>query len=323
MRPHNESDTQNEPRPRAPQPGAEANAPRPRGKGRLVRVGTREVRAHGLRSHAWRDLFHHSMTAPWSLFFASFAAVFLTINTFYAKLYWLGDAPIANVRPGFEDLFYFSIETLATVGYGDMHPQTSYGHFIATIEIFTGMSVMAVMTGMVFARFSKPRARVLFANYPVIGPYEGREALMLRMANARHNMVAEATAKLWMTRVETSAEGQTMRRFHDLKLERAQNPVFALSWTIFHIIDETSPLHGQDASALAKAQASFVVTLSGLDETSGQTMYARHGYEHQALRWNHGFVDILGQDEHGMAIIDYGRFHDTQPRPDHGQTRRA
>ena len=296
------------------------SAPAPRGKGRLVRLGSREVRAHGLPSHVWRDLFHHSMTAPWSLFFASFAAVFLTINTFYATLYWLGDSPIANARPGFEDLFYFSIETLATVGYGDMHPQTSYGHLVATIEIFTGMSALAVMTGLVFARFSKPRARVRFASNPVIGLYEGRDALMLRMANARHNMVAEANARLWMTRVETTAEGQTMRRFHDLKLERAQNPVFALSWTIFHIIDETSPLHGQDAEALAQAQASFVVTLSGLDETSGQTMYARHGYEHHALRWNHGFVDILGVDEDGVAIIDYGRFHDTLPRPAHGQT---
>ena len=296
------------------------SAPRPRGKGRLVRVGAREVRAHGLASHAWRDLFHHSMTAPWSLFFASFAGIFLTINTFYATLYWLGDAPIANARPGFEDLFYFSIETLATVGYGDMHPQTSYGHLVATLEIFTGMSVLAVMTGLVFARFSKPRARVLFASNPVIGPYEGRSALMLRMANARHNMVAEANARLWMTRVETTAEGQTMRRFHDLKLERAQNPVFALSWTIFHIIDETSPLHGQDAAALERSQASFVVTLIGLDETSGQTMYARHGYEHHVLRWNHGFVDILGMDEDGVAIIDYGRFHDTLPRPAHGHT---
>ena len=294
------------------------SAPAPRGKGRLVRLGSREVRAHGLPSNAWRDLFHHSMTAPWSLFFASFAGIFLTINTFYATLYWLGDAPIANARPGFEDLFYFSIETLATVGYGDMHPQTSYGHLVATIEIFTGMSALAVMTGLVFARFSKPRARVLFASHPVIGLYEGRNALMLRMANARHNMVAEANARLWMTRVETTAEGQTMRRFHDLKLERAQNPVFALSWTIFHIINATSPLHGQDAAALA--QASFVVTLIGLDETSAQTVYARHDYEHHALRWNHGYVDILGQDENGVAIIDYGRFHDTQPRPAHGHT---
>ena len=201
-----------------------------------------------------------------------------------------------------------------------MHPQTSYGHLVATIEIFTGMSALAVMTGLVFARFSKPRARVLFASHPVIGLYEGRNALMLRMANARHNMVAEANARLWMTRVETTAEGQTMRRFHDLKLERAQNPVFALSWTIFHIIDATSPLHGQDAAALAQAQASFVVTLIGLDETSAQTVYARHDYEHHALRWNHGYVDILGQDENGVAIIDYGRFHDTQPRPAHGHT---
>ena len=296
------------------------NTPPPRGKGRLVRVGSREVRAHGLNSHAWRDLFHHSMTAPWSLFFASFALVFLTINTFYATLYWLGDKPIANARPGFEDLFYFSIETLATVGYGDMHPQTSYGHLVATIEIFTGMSILAVMTGLVFARFSKPRARVLFARFPVVGPYQGGEALMLRMANARHNMVAEATAKLWMTRIETTAEGQIMRRFHELKLERAQNPVFALSWTIFHVIDETSPLFGQDAETLAQSQASFVVTLTGLDETSGQNMHARHGYDHHALRWRHGYVDILGEDEDGMAIIDYGRFHDTQALPNHGQT---
>ena len=282
-------------------------------KGRLVQVGARRVIAHGLKTHPWSDPYHQSMTLPWPLFFAGFAALFLTVNTIFAGLYWLGASPVANARPGFEDLFYFSIETLATVGYGDMHPQTSYGHLVATIEIFTGMSIIAVMTGLVFARFSRPRARIVFARNPVVSLHDGRPTLMVRMANARHNMVTDASAKLWMTRIEETQEGVSLRRFRELKLERAENPLFALSWTIFHVIDESSPLFGADVAALRQVEASFVVTFAGLDETSGQSLHARHGYELAAIRWQHRYVDILGTDETGMSVIDYRKFHDTHP----------
>ena len=279
----------------------------------MLNVGTRQVRARGFETSPWTDLYHQSMMVPWPVFFAGFAAIFLFVNCAFAILYMFGDKPIANTQGSLADLFFFSIETLATVGYGDMHPQTNYAHIIATLEIFTGLSLIAVMTGLVFARFSRPRARIIFSTHPVIGLHDGRPALMLRMANARHNMVSDAVAKLWITRLEKTVEGHRLRRFQEKKLERNQNPVFALSWTLFHVIDSTSPLHGVDSAALANSEANFVVTFSGVDETSGQTMNARMGYDFSAIRWNHRYVDILGIDDAGMASIDYGKFHDTHP----------
>src|SRR5581483_4436568 len=135
-----------------------------------------------------------------------------------------GNNPIANAVPGrFLDLLYFSIETLATVGYGDMHPQTDYGHLVATVEIFTGMSFLAVMTGLVFARFSRPRARFVFARNPIVGQHEGLPTLMIRVANARHNTISGAIARLWLIRAQTTPEGQIFRRYHELDLQRNEN----------------------------------------------------------------------------------------------------
>ena len=134
------------------------NTPRRTSRPRTVRVGDREIVAHGLEAWSWADIYHYAMTATWPVFIAGFAIAYTEVNILYATLYSLGDAPIANAREGFEDAFYFSIETLATVGYGDMHPQTRYGHIVATFEIFTGLSITAAMTGLVFARFSRPRA---------------------------------------------------------------------------------------------------------------------------------------------------------------------
>lgn len=285
----------------------------PPGAGKVVRIGDREVLTHGVERRFFGDLYHYCMIAPWPLFFLGFAATFCAANLMFAGLYSAGEAPIANARPGsFEDLFYFSIETLATVGYGDMHPQTRYGHVIATVEIFTGMLLIAIMTGLVFARFSRPRARVMFADAPIIGVHDGERTLMLRMANQRYNMIAGATAKLWLTRMERTREGGRMRRVRELSLERAENPMFALSWTIFHKIDAVSPLHGADAAALAGAEASFVVTFTGLDESSGQPLHARRGYTHEDLRIGHQYVDILTSDAQGRTHIDYNKFHDSR-----------
>src|SRR5438105_5149662 len=222
----------------------------------VVRVGRREIETSGLAQNFWSDLYHRSMTVYWPVFFGTAAAIFIILNALFAFLYWLGDEPIANVA-GNEPLglFYFSIETLATVGYGDMHPQTHYGHFVATVEIFTGMSFLAVMTGLVFARFSRPKARVVFARYPVVARHEGRPSLMIRVANARFNMISGATARLWIIQTQQTAEGVQLRRYDQLALLRNENPVFALSWTIFHVIDEDSPLHGLTADDLAQTDA--------------------------------------------------------------------
>src|SRR6201994_589603 len=168
-------------------------------KTRVVRLGGREVVAEGLNLNFWADISHRCMTATWPAFIGGAVLVFIAFNAIFAFFYWIGDPPISSVAGGaYIDYLYFSIETLSTAGYGDMHPQTHYGHFVAAVELFTGIFSMSVMTGLIFARFSRPRARILFVNNPVISAYEGRRTLMIRFVNERHNIISNATAKLWL-----------------------------------------------------------------------------------------------------------------------------
>jgi inward rectifier potassium channel len=282
-------------------------------RAQIVRIGTREMESHGAPGGFWTDLYHRSMTVHWPAFFGSAALIFIVLNTVFGFLFWLGNEPIANVSPELPlplSLFYFSIETLATVGYGDMHPQTNYGHLIATIEIFTGMSFLAVMTGLIFARFSRPRARFVFADYPVVTTHQGQPTLMMRVANARNNTISQATARLWLFRLEYTAEGHQLRRFYELKLERQEHPMFALSWTLIHRIDENSALFGIAADELDKTDAALALNIGGIDDSSAQHLHARRLYYHTDIRWRHRYRDITSVSPQGRLLIDYGKFHD-------------
>jgi inward rectifier potassium channel len=254
------------------------------------------------------------MTIRWPAFFGSAALIFIVLNSVFAFLYSLGDQPIANVaESGPLGFFYFSIETLATVGYGDMHPQTNYGHLVATVEIFTGMCFLAVLTGLVFSRFSRPRARFVFAENPVVATREGHPTLMIRMANARHNTISRATARLWLIRAERTVEGDQLRRFYELQLDRQEHPMFVLSWTLFHTIDKASPLHGTTVSDLVDADALLVLNVGGLDDSSAQQLYARRVYTSQDIRWRHRYRDITSISADGRFLLDYNKFHDVEP----------
>jgi inward rectifier potassium channel len=280
-------------------------------KPHLVRMGHREIETLGLNQGFWTDLYHRAMSVYWPVFFGSAALIFIALNIFFAFLYSLGIDPIANVGSDrFLELFYFSIETLATVGYGDMHPQTDYGHLIATIEIFTGMCLLAVLTGLVFARFSRPRARFVFASNAVVTTHEGKRTLMIRMANARHNTISRASARLWIIRAERTKEGDRLRRFHELHLDRQEHPMFALSWTLFHAIDKDSPIHGVSETELSEADAIFVLNVGGLDDGSAQQLYARHIYSYYDIRWGYRYRDITGVSAEGRFQLDYTKFND-------------
>jgi len=287
-------------------------APRPR----LRSLGGRRIIAEGLEQGLWTDFYHNAMTASWPTFFGALAAAFVAVNLFFAFVYAVGDEPVANARPGsLSDLFFFSVETTSTVGYGDMHPQTLYGHVVATGENFIGLVMLAVMTGLVFARFSRPRARLIFAKNPVIADHDGTPTLIFRLANARNAFISEATAKLWMLRAATNAEGRRFVGFQPLRLLRSENPVLALSWTLFHPIDADSPLYGVSESELVASETNFVVSIRGFDETAAQTVHARHTFAAQDVRPGHEFVDIHSFDENGMRHIDYAKIHDTRPIP--------
>src|ERR1700731_4983040 len=208
-------------------------------KARVVRFGDREIVTEGLHLSFWADVSHRCMTASWPSFIGGAVLVFIAFNAVFAVFYWIGNQPISNVPGGdYIDYLYFSIETLSTAGYGDMHPQTHYGHFIAAVELFTGIFSMSLMTGLIFARFSRPNARLLFANNPVIASHEGEPTLMVRFANEPHNIIGNATAKLWLLKNVQSTEGQSLRRFYELPLLRNEHPALALSWTLYHVLDE-------------------------------------------------------------------------------------
>jgi inward rectifier potassium channel len=279
---------------------------------RTVLVGGREIIAEGLRLSFWADISHRCMTASWPAFIGGAGRVFIVFNAVFAFFYWVGDRPISNVLDGaYIDYLYFSIETLSTAGYGDMHPQTHYGHFIATVELFTGIFSMSLMTGLIFARFSRPNARLLFADNPVISSHEGTPTLMIRFANERHNIIANATAKLWLLRNVMTMEGQQTRRFYELPLTRKEHPALALSWTLYHSLDQESPLYGLNADDLAASRASLLVVVSGYDAVAAHTVYARKSYDHSDIRFGHRYADILDLLEDGRFRIDYGRFHET------------
>jgi inward rectifier potassium channel len=282
---------------------------------RRVIIDDREILTHGLPHSIWQNLYHYCMTASWPRFFASMASLFLLLNFFFAGLYRLGENPIANLLPqNYLGYFFFSVETVATVGYGDMHPQTLYGHFISTIEIFIGLTSIALITGVMFARFSRPRAMILFARRAVIGQFDGQLTLTLRVANARQNVINEAAAKLRLLRRETTLEGRTMLRLHDLHLVREQQPVFQLGWIIMHRIGVDSPLYGQTPEQLEESEAVLILTIEGMDETTRQTMGARYNYRHGDIAWGHHFVDTYCLADDGSEHIDYNKFHDVEPQ---------
>jgi inward rectifier potassium channel len=280
-------------------------------KPRIVRLGGREVIAEGLRLSFWADISHRCMTASWPSFIGGAALVFIGFNAVFAVFYWIGDQPISNVPGAYIDYLYFSIETLSTAGYGDMHPQTHYGHFVAAVELFTGIFSMSLMTGLIFARFARPNARLLFADNPVVSNHDGKPTLMIRLANERHNVIGNASARLWLLKNEVSLEGQSFRRSYELRLVRNEHPALALSWTLYHVLDQESPLYGLDAEALAAAGVSLVVVVSGYDVVAAQTVHARKSYDHSDLRFGRRYADILDTSEDGRLRIDYGRFHET------------
>ena len=219
----------------------------------------------------------HNLAASWPAVFGSFAGFFLLFNLAFAALYELQPSGIANLNPpGYWGMFFFSVETLAIVGYGDMYPQSLFAHILAATEIFIGMMSVGLIAGVMFSRFSRPIARFVFADHVVIRPFDGQPTLMLRAANARQNVIMEGQAQL-------------------------------------HVIDASSPLHGESPQSLALAHANLLLTVSSTDETTGQTLMARKHYPVSALHWNHTFADILTQTPDGRDRFDYTKFQDIQP----------
>jgi inward rectifier potassium channel len=271
----------------------------------------------GLGRRPLADLYHFLLTSRWRVLLPSIAGAYVTVNALFALAYLaLGDA-IEHARPGsFADAFFFSVQTMATVGYGNFWPRTTWANVLATAEMITGGMGLALMTGLVFAKFARPTARVLFSDAAVVRRWEGVPSLMIRMANARSSNIVEVHVGVVLLRTERTKEGDDVRRVHDLRLVRSQSAIFNLTWTAVHPIDDASPLRGVDAAALAAGDAVIVVSLSGYDENLASTIHARHTYTADHVLFGRKLSDVLGLGPGGERTVDYGKFHETEPEVD-------
>jgi len=270
---------------------------------------TATVRRKGEGLHPLGDLFHALMTASWSKTIAIIIVTYLLANVPFSLVYMaLGDS-IQNARPGnFEDCYFFSVQTMATIGYGSMSPRGTLADFVVSIEAIAGMIAAAVVTGVVFAKFSRPTARVVFSHTVLVGTVDGKRVLMVRLANERDSQIMEPSARLVILRDEVTAEGKRYRRMHDLPLQRDRHAIFTLSWTIFHTIDEKSLLFGESSETLASKNVAFIVSLVGTDETLMQTVHARHTYDSESVIFGANFVDVFLETPAGR-VLDVDRLH--------------
>ena len=260
-----------------------------------------------------RDIYHQVLTMPiWGLLLL-LAGAYLVVNVLFALLYLMHPGAIVGARPGsFSDAFFFSVQTLSTVGYGEMSPKGLFANLVVTAEVFAGLVTIALTTGLIFARVSKPTARVMFSKVAVITVFDGVPTLMFRAANQRSNQILEAEVMVNLARQITTAEGHTMRSFFDLQVVRARSPLFLLSWTIMHRLDEASPLYGATPQTLRSQAAEIIVVLSGMDDTFAQRIHARHAYNIDEILWDKQFEDVLSLTDDGRRIVDYRKFHDVR-----------
>jgi inward rectifier potassium channel len=267
----------------------------------------------GVSRFAVDDPYYLVLTLRWPTFLATVLGLYVAINLVFGTLYWLVPGSVNNAPPGaFGAAFFFSVETLATVGYGFMTPATVYGHVVATVEIFVGMFLTALVTGAFFARFARPRARLVFSDTAVIAPYDGGQALMMRVASRRLQGISEATARISYLRNEPVGDTR-FRRFNELKLVRNNIPILSLSWTLIHVIDESSPLWGMNADRLADEEPTLMASITGFDEAISSAINDRHTYRPEQVRFGHVFTNILRDLPDGFIELDLTRIHDTTP----------
>jgi inward rectifier potassium channel len=280
----------------------------PRIRSSQTTVGQYRFTKKGVSQFDLHDPYHFAVALTWPQFFAGVFGMYLLVNVLFALLYDIVPGTIANSpHADFGDAFFFSFETLATVGYGEMYPGTLYGHIVACIEIMTGLSFTAILTGLTFVRFSRPRAKFLFSDNLVMTSYNGVPALMLRVGNGRVGILNDARARISVLLHETTAEGASFRRAHDLRLQRSNNPIFPLSWTLMHTVDEKSPLHGLDAEGLVAADARVFLTFEAFDPTLAARVQDVRSYRPTDIKFGMRFVDIISTDDDDNPIADLTR----------------
>jgi len=278
-----------------------------------VRSGQFEYVKLNAKKFDWRDTYHLILTLSWPGFASLILGIYLLINLAFAALYMLRPHAIAEMSPGsFTDAFFFSVETLATVGYGHMYPETLYGHLMAMLEIMTGMFGLAVITGLIFVRFSRPTARIHFSKVAVITPFDGIPNLMIRVANLRHEAMVEPEFRMILVRTTITAEGDDVRRFRSLKLEFDHLISFPVVLTARHRIDQESPLFGMTPEDFRQQDIRIMASIVGVDTVIVAPVQSFGDYNYDKIEWNRRFVEIYDENEKGQWTVDYGRIDETE-----------
>jgi inward rectifier potassium channel len=262
------------------------------------------------------DAYHELLRAPWWIDLLVLTCVFVLVNFLFGVGYYLVGG-VAGARPdSIADNFFFSVQTMGTIGYGVMHPVSMAAQTLVTVEVIAGASMLALASGIVFAKFSVPKARMQFASWATIAPFDGVPTLMFRIGNERASQVLEAVVRVVFIRTERTAEGVTYYRMRDLVLERDRSPALSRSWTVMHRIDESSPLYGATPAILERDEIEFMLTVVGIDETSAQNQHARHTYGAERVRWGARHADMLSEREDGGLRLDmkeFDRLVETRP----------
>lgn len=292
-----------------------------------VRLGSYEFKKKGVSRFDLRDPYHLAIALAWPQFLISLFILYLFINVVFAIVLWLVPGSVGHARPdSFLDVLFFSIETVATVGYGEMYPATLYGHLIASTEIVCGLALTAILTGLTFVRFSRPRAKLIFAANPVIATHHDQPTLMVRLGNGRAAALTDATARLNVLLSEIGVDGQVFHRAQELRLERAHLPIFPLFWTLMHVVDERSPLHGYDATRAIEANAQVFVTIEARDPMLSATVHDLRNYSMREIRFGMRYSEALTTAKDGTPVFDLTRIGalgpDIADRQEQGWTER-
>jgi inward rectifier potassium channel len=270
-----------------------------------LQVGQFVYAKKGVPAFDVRDPYHMAVTLSWPRFTALLLATYLCVNGLFALLYVAAPGAVTNARPGsIRDAFFFSFETLATVGYGEMYPGSLYGHLVACAEIVTGLGFTAIMTGLTFVRFSRPRAKFLFARRLVVCQHNGTPTLMARLGNGRITALADARARLHVLLSEDTIEGGRFRRIQELPLLRSRLPLFPLTWTLMHVLDETSPLHGLTPEQLIAAEANFFLTIEARDPSLATVVHEMRTFSPQDVMYGTRYTDAISVEPDGTPVAD-------------------